>query len=88
MTFYALCAIVWALRRRGLRGWLPLACVAGAALILFFPARSLIPAGVLLAAGLLDRPSIRRLAAMPWLTLILFLLAWRAIELAHHRRHD
>lgn len=82
MTFYALCALAWTLRAHAVRGWLPLAGLAGAILIAFFPRAILIPAGILLAAGFLAKPAFRRLAGRPGLALLLFLLGWRAIELA------
>lgn len=83
LTFYALCAGCWALRARIGRSWIPIALLIGAALLAFFPRAILMPAGVLIASGLLDRPAVRRVVILPGLALLLFLLGWRAIDLAY-----
>ena len=83
ITFYALCAVFWALRARGLTWWKPLAIVTGVVLLALFPRAALFPAGLAIAAGLPRSPLIRRLAAWPLPMLLGCLLCWRGIELAH-----
>lgn len=82
LTFYALCAGCWAMRARYPRGWLPLAVALGAVLLVFFPRAILMPVGVLIASGRLDRPGFRRIALFPAATLIAFLIGWRVLDLA------
>jgi peptidoglycan/LPS O-acetylase OafA/YrhL len=80
MTFYALCAAAWWLRGRGVRGWLAIAIAVGALLVIFFPRAILMGAGVAIAAHRLDGPRWRWAGALPFTSLILFLIVWRAIE--------
>lgn len=80
MTFYALCAGAWWLRGRGVRWWLAIAICCGVVLVAFFPRSILMGAGVAIAAGRLDGPRWRWLGRFPFITLILFLVLWRAIE--------
>jgi peptidoglycan/LPS O-acetylase OafA/YrhL len=81
MTFYALCGMAWWLRRAGVRGWMLLAMAVGAVLVACFPRAILMGAGVAIAAGHLDRPSLRWTGALPFATLLLFLVLWRALEI-------
>lgn len=85
MTFYMLCAAAWALRARGVRAWLFIAIGAGAVLVLFFPRALLIPAGVMIAAGLARPAWVDRLARHPMLMTLLFLVTWRAVDLTASR---
>lgn len=80
MTFYALCGAAWWLRRRGVQAWLVMALAAGALLLIFFPRAILMICGVAIASGRLDGPRWRWLGAFPFISLVLFLIAWRAIE--------
>lgn len=80
MTFYALCAAAWWLRSRNVRGWLVIAIAVGLLLLIFFPRAVLMICGVAIASGKLDGPRWRWLGAFPFVTLILFLIVWRAIE--------
>lgn len=80
MTFYALCAGAWWMRGRGLRWWLPVVIAAGALLVVLFPRAILMGAGVAIAARHLDGPRWRWLGAFPFASLVLFLIAWRTIE--------
>ena len=82
LTFYALCALCWGLRRRMPKAWLAVAIGIGAILLVFFPRAILMPAGVLIATGKLDRPALRRIAMFPGLALLVFLLGWRMLDLA------
>ena len=82
VTFYALCGACWGLRSNGHRSWLPLAAVAGGIGLILFPRAVLMPAGIVIAAGLATSPRLKRLASAPLLALLLFLIGWRIIDLA------
>lgn len=82
VTFYALCGVCWTLRANGNRSWLPLAVVAGIVGLTLFPRAVLMPAGIVIAAGLVTAPWLKRLAAAPLLALLLFLIGWRLVDLA------
>jgi len=82
LTFYALCAGCWALRAQAGRAWIAVAIIVGAVLLAFFPRAILMPAGVLIASGMLDGARLQRFVRFPALALLLFLLGWRAIDLA------
>jgi len=80
ISFYALAALFWwAGPPRG--GGRLAMVVVGALLVAALPRALLMPAGVLVAAGLLDRALLLRLAATPGLWLVAFLLLWRQAEL-------
>jgi peptidoglycan/LPS O-acetylase OafA/YrhL len=80
VSFYALAALCWYAGRRGWR-WRPVAGIVGALLIAVLPRALLMPAGVLIAAGMLDCRLLVRLAAVPGFWLVAFLLLWRCTEL-------
>ncbi|ARS26154.1 acyltransferase family protein [Sphingomonas sp. KC8] len=82
MTFYALCAAAWWMRGQGIRWWLWIAGAAGATLMILFPRSILMAAGVMIAAGLARPLWMDRLARYPLPMLLLFLLAWRMIDMA------
>ena len=81
VTFYALCGACWGLRSNGHRSWLPLALVAGCAGLILFPRAVLMPVGIIIAAGLVTAPWLKRLAALPAVALVAFLLGWRVVDL-------
>jgi peptidoglycan/LPS O-acetylase OafA/YrhL len=82
ITFYALCALCWALKSRGGYAWLAVAIGAGAILIILFPRAALMPAGVIAATAFVASPLVKRLASAPGLLLLLFLIGWRLLDLA------
>lgn len=83
ITFYLLCALCWALKQRGGRAWLVVAVFTGAVLLVLYPRAALMPAGLLIAAGLAaGLPALRRLSAMPLGLLVVFLLCWRVVDIA------
>lgn len=82
ITFYALCALCWALKQRGDRLWLAVAVVAGTVLIVLFPRAALMPAGVIAATAFALVPLVKRLASSPGLLLLAFLIGWRLLDLA------
>jgi peptidoglycan/LPS O-acetylase OafA/YrhL len=67
ITFYLLCAFCWWLRQRGGHAWLVVALAVGTVLLVLFPRAALMPAGLLIAAGILGRFKLLR-----WLS------TWRA----------
>ena len=81
LFFYVLCATCWALRARGL-SWQPLAWVVGGACLLLFPRAVLMPAGLLIASGLVSVTARRWIGAAPFFALIVFLIGWRVVDLA------
>ena len=83
LSFYALCALFWALRARGQTWWRPVAIVLGIALLVLFPRGALFPAGLMIAAGLPRIGVLRWLSDRPLPLLLVFLLSWRAIEVAN-----
>lgn len=83
-TFYIICALIWTLRGAGIRSWQWIAVLAGTMLVILFPRCILMAAGVLIAAAL-PRPAwMDRLANYPFAMLMIFLLAWRGINLIAH----
>jgi len=80
VSFYTLAGLCWAAERRGVR-WRLAAAIGGALLVVLLPRALLMPAGVLIAAGLLGRRPLASLARLPGLWLFLFLLLWREAEL-------
>jgi peptidoglycan/LPS O-acetylase OafA/YrhL len=82
ITFYALCALCWALKSRGGYAWLSVAIIAGTVLIILFPRAALMPAGVIAATAFAASPLIKRFSASPGLLLLLFLIGWRLLDLA------
>ena len=81
LTFYAVCALFWTMPGRGRWHWGLLAAAMGGVLLVFFPRGVLFPAGLAIAAGALGWPVVGRLARLPFLSLLAFLIGWRAIEL-------
>lgn len=79
--FYALCAACWACRARGL-SWRPLAWGVGGLCVLLFPRAVLMPAGLLIAAGLIPIAMRRWIGGAPLVALTVFLVGWRAVDLA------
>jgi peptidoglycan/LPS O-acetylase OafA/YrhL len=82
ITFYTLCALCWALRKRGGHTWLVVAIAAGTILIILFPRAALMPAGILAATALAASPIIKRFASSPGFLLLAFLIGWRFLDLA------
>lgn len=81
MTFYALCAAAWWLRGMGVRWWLAIAIGVGILLVALFPRAILMGAGVAIAAHRLDGPRWKWLGRFPLISLLLFLVLWRGIEI-------
>ncbi|MGL5838582.1 MAG: acyltransferase family protein [Sphingorhabdus sp.] len=82
ITFYALCALCWALKSRGGYTWLVVAILVGSLLIVLFPRAALMPAGILAATAFAASPVLKRLASSPGLLLLVFLIGWRLLDLA------
>jgi peptidoglycan/LPS O-acetylase OafA/YrhL len=80
ISFYALCALAFSTRDRLGRLWWPSIVVLSAVAVAFFPKAILMPVGLIIASSWVDRVSIRRFAAHPGISLLLFLLLWRWIE--------
>ncbi|MBB5685760.1 acyltransferase family protein [Sphingobium boeckii] len=83
-TFYMLCALLWAVRGPNVRSWRWIAVITGTLLVILFPRGILMAAGVIIAAKL-PRPAwMGRLARYPGVMLLIFLMAWRALDMAAH----
>ena len=81
VTFYALCALVFSLRRGNHRLGLMLAYALGGVLLILFPRAILMPAGIMIASGVFARPIFQRLLGLPLICLVGFLLLWRHLNL-------
>lgn len=82
LTFYASCAATWGLRRRIGDRALWLAIPLGMVALAFYPRAAFLAAGMLVAELIRPNGVVARLAKAPLVWLLVFLVAWHAIQVA------
>jgi len=84
LTFYALCALAFVFRRSDYKVCQVAIYVVGAVLLCIFPRAILMPAGIMIAAGVFKRPTFAPLLSLPLVFLVGFLLLWRYLNLLNN----